>query len=709
MMKNNIILRCAALLIAVTMPYTAMGQSGPSPTAQVVTEHARASLILSADRAKPGETVWAALRIELDPGWHTYWRNPGDSGLPGAMTWAMPTAVTAGEIQWPAPKRIPYGPLMNFGFDDLVILPMPITISAEAPAQTLTIDAVGDWLVCAEICIPDRGEFRVSLAVDPSQPAQRSSDAAEIEAALAGLPKPAPWPVLLEKKGEIVSVVAGPGVSLGAQTTIEYFPHDGGLIDNAAVQTVAFNDGKMRLEVAATPTPLDLPAQTGGVLVVSDGGQRQAYTFATAAPGAMTTSAPLGAAQAGADVGLWLAIILAFAGGIILNLMPCVLPVLAMKAFAFAGHGSGAEHAAARRRDGLAYTFGVMATFGVLAGVLIGLRSAGSEIGWGFQLQSPAFVAVIAYVLLALGLNLSGVFAIGGGIMGAGESLTQKSGATGAFFTGALAVIVATPCTAPFMGAAVGYAMTQPPAVTLAVFQALALGLAAPFLVLSVVPQAAKIMPKPGAWMNRLKEILAFPMYASAAWMVWVLAQQVGPEGLAASLAGLILVALAAWLAGQAQNTSKVGVSAALAALVLVGALGLVASVANAPGAIAANASPNGATEPYSPERVAQLRAEGRAVFVNYTAAWCITCLMNERVALSTDEVKAAFEAGNYVYLKADWTNRDAGIAKSLATFGRSGVPLYVVYRPGDATPEVLPQLLTPGLVVAALQGTARP
>jgi thiol:disulfide interchange protein DsbD len=688
------------LFLRILLASLALCGTAHAQTASVKTEHARASLLLSAESVRPGDTIWAALKLELDPGWHTYWRNPGDSGLPGSITWTLPDGLTAGEMSWPTPHRIPYGPLMNFGYDNLVVLPVPITIADTVTRkQALTIDAAANWLVCAEICIPDEGSFRVTLNVDPAAPTRPSADAAEIDATLNALPKPAPWPVTLSRQGDNVMVEAGPGFAPPAGATIAYFPFDSGLIDNAAAQAVSTNGGTVRITTAVTPTPLDLPVETGGLIVVADGAAQTSYAFTAPAPGA--AAQPAMAAEG--DVGLWLAVVLAFAGGLILNLMPCVLPVLAMKAFAFAAHGD--DDAGARRRDGLAYTLGVMVTFGVLAGVLIGLRSAGSEIGWGFQLQSPAFVAVLAYVLLALGLNLSGVFQIGAGIMGAGESLTQKNGPAGAFFTGALAVIVATPCTAPFMGAAVGYAMTQPPAVTLLVFQALALGLAAPFLLLSLSPGVAKLLPKPGAWMSRLKEFLAFPMYASAAWMVWVLSQQVGAEGLAAGLAGLIFIALGAWLLGQSQAGGKLGVGAALAVLALIAAVGLTTTVANAPAA-ASGAANTAASEAYSPERVAQLRVEGRTVFVNFTAAWCITCLMNERVALSTAEVKQAFADKKVAYLKADWTNRDAGIAKTLAGFGRSGVPLYVIYAPGGGAPQVLPQLLTPGVVLDALKAS---
>jgi thiol:disulfide interchange protein DsbD len=694
-------MRRLAIALAFAVPISAVAQTPENaPSASVKTEHAKATLILSRDRAQPGETVWAALKIEMDPGWHTYWRNPGDSGLPGAIDWTLPTGVTAGDIVWPVPDRIPYGPLINFGYSNTVLLPVPLKLDQSLTGpQTLSIAAAGNWLVCAEICIPDSGNFRVSLNIDAAKSSAASLAAPEIEQTLAAMPKDAPWPVVLARNGNAIVLSAGPNFQADTDTKVSFFPFDAGLIDNAATQKTEVDNTVLKLTVAAAPTPLDLPQQTGGLLVVDNVSGKTSYTFTTSSPAPVASTSPTANAEM-ADVGLWAAIIFAFFGGLILNLMPCVLPVLAMKALAFASHK--VNGAAERRRDGLAYTVGVLATFGALAGLLIGLRGAGSEIGWGFQLQSPSFVTIIAYVLLGLGLNLSGVFAIGGGIMGVGQNLTQRSGAAGAFFTGALAVVVATPCTAPFMGAAVGYAMTQPPLVTLLVFESLALGLAAPFLLFSLVPQAAKILPKPGVWMDRLKQVLAFPLYASAAWMVWVLSQQVGPEGFAAALAGLVFLSLAAWLLGLAQQSERVSASLICGALAFLAAVALVVTVSKAPGAGNTTNVSGANYEAYTPARLTELRSQGRPVFVNFTAAWCITCLMNERVALSTAEVKQAMIDKNVAYLKADWTNRDPEIAKTLASFGRSGVPLYVYYGPKAAAPQVLPQLLTPGLVAAA-------
>jgi thiol:disulfide interchange protein DsbD len=386
--------------------------------------------------------------------------------------------------------------------------------------------------------------------------------------------------------------------------------------------------------------------------------------------------------------------------------MPCVFPVLSLKAAALARH---IEHPGAARREGLAFLVGVVATFLVLAGLLIAARAAGQAVGWGFQLQSPVVVASLALLMLLVGLNLSGLFEIGTSVQGAGTGLTTKSGLAGAFFTGALAVVVAAPCTAPFMAGAIGWAATQPPAAALLVFLFLGLGLAAPFTALSFAPGLFRKLPKPGGWMEGFRKVLAFPMYAAAAWLAWVFAVQAGTSALPFLFAAAILAAFAAWLFGVGQRADKPLVPRAVTAVAIVLAVPLLvlgartAVPAAAPGAPQAEAGPGLPTEPWSPERVAALQAEGRPVFVDFTAAWCVTCQVNERTALAGKRVADAFAKTNAVYLKADWTNRNDAIAKELASHGRSGVPLYLVYgKAGE--PQVLPQLLTEGLVAAALE-----
>ena len=426
--------------------------------------------------------------------------------------------------------------------------------------------------------------------------------------------------------------------------------------------------------------------------------------------GAPPARAPPIAAPGG--LGLASAAVFAFLGGLILNLMPCVFPVLAMKAASLAGHGGGAHIEA--RRQGLAFGAGALMTFLALAGLLIALRAAGAQLGWGFQLQDPPVVAALALLMLAIGLNLSGVFEIGSSLQGVGSGLAGRGGPGGAFFTGVLAVVVAAPCTAPFMGSALGWALTQPPLAALTVFAALGIGFAAPFVAVSFAPALLDRLPRPGPWMETFKNALAFPMYATAGWLVWVVTQQAGADALARVLAASVALALAAWLGGLAQkrmaHSRRAGLQVVAATLLLALAVFAVVgpryaeAVTPTPGVTQADL----AFEPYSPERLAELRAEGRPVFVNYTAAWCISCQVNDRVALSTRAVAAAMRNNNVAYLKADWTKRDPVIAAELARYGRAGVPLYLVYGAGGGEPAILPAILTEGMVVRALDAAAK-
>ena len=462
------------------------------------------------------------------------------------------------------------------------------------------------------------------------------------------------------------------------------------LSDLSAPQTLNVTDGLLRLSLQTGPAyKPDAPLQ--GVLVLQDaGGQQTALTIA--APFVPDDSLPQD------SVPLWQILLLALAGGLVLNLMPCVFPVLALKAVGLAKHAHGPRRAAL---SGAAfYTAGVLVTFCGLGLGLIALRQAGAVVGWGSQFQSPVFVAGMAWVMFAVGLNLSGVYDVGFALSGIGHRLSSRGGAVGSFFSGLLAVLVATPCTAPFMGAAVAAALAGTPAITLAIFAAMGVGLAAPYVLIASIPAAARLLPRPGRWMLVLRQILAFPMYAAALWMLWAISVQLGPLGVALTGLGLLLVGFAAWLVSQ-----DFGRFARLLAVVsLLGCVGLLVSLADAPDARAALASEAG-SEPFSAARLAALRAEGRPVFVNMTAAWCITCLVNERVALGTDAVRQGFAARNIVYLKGDWTRQDTAITAFLAALGRDGVPLYAFYAPGQPAPVVLPQLLTPGMILDAIKG----
>ena len=667
------------------------------------TEEVKAELLADRAAVAPGGSVWLGLDLKIKSGWHTYWRTPGDSGQPTSIRWTLPAGVTAEPIQWPVPDRVEVLGIMNFGYHDHVTLLNELKVDAGAVPADAVIKADVTWLVCADVCIPQDASFSMPLKIDPAA-TETTPAATAIQVVRNSLPQAAPFPVKATRSGNQLTFTAGPGVA-GDVKNVTYFPYQDGLIVNATPQTAKVSGDTVSVAVAAEKKSETI-ANASGILVMeraAPGGGTAKVGYAFDAP--ISWTGPAAGDAAGAETSFALALLFAFLGGIILNLMPCVLPVLVMKAMSFIKQ-SGAS-AAERRKDALFYTAGVLAAFTALVGSLIALRAAGAAIGWGFQLQSPVFVAIIAYVMLILGLNLSGVFVIGGNF-GMGQSLTTKPGATGSFFTGLLAVVVAAPCTGPFMGTALGFALTQSPLMSLVIFEALALGLAFPYLLLAFVPAAGKLLPRPGVWMDRIKQVLAFPLYGSAAWLVWVLAQQVDPIGLAFAFAGVVAVGFAAWIYGIAQQSEQRGrqIGLGFAGLAVVAVIAVIFSLndraAAAPaqsGAVAEGAP----SEPFTAARLKELQAAGRPVLVNFTAAWCLTCIVNERVALSHQDVADALKGRNVAYLKADWTNRNAEITTALHALGRDGVPLYVIYDARGGTPKILPQLLTPAIVTEAI------
>ncbi len=698
----------------------ALAVSGQALAQPVNTGHLTAELVSETQAFAPGQTVHIALRQQIQKGWHTYWRNPGDSGEPTRLKWTLPAGWSVSEFTWPTPHRLPVGPLVNYGYTGEVLLPMTLTVPASARAgQSVTLTAGASFLVCADICVPEDGTLTLTLPVAAAPGAPDAKWAGPIAASLAAAPKPSDLTAVFEKRpGGLALAVTGAALKGADMAEAYFYPYQSTVIDHARPQIV--ERGPQGLTLTLTPgydfqgaTP---PTTLTGVLSV--GGK--AYEIA-AAPGAPPAGAaglgPPPARVAGGggsgDLGLVSAAFFALVGGLILNLMPCVFPILAMKAASLAGHGGGA-HAEARRQ-GLAFGAGVLATFLALAGLLIALKAAGSAIGWGFQLQSPPVVAVLALLILAVALNLSGLFEMGTSLQGVGSGLATKGGLAGAFFTGALAVVVAAPCTAPFMGPALGWALTQTPIAALVVFAALGIGFAAPFVLVAFAPALLDRLPNPGPWMDVFRKALAFPMYAAAAWLVWVLTVQAGSDALIRVLGAAIVVALAAWLAGAAQRASALGrrplalvaSAAVLAAGAIFAAVGPGYALAGTEGAAATASKAEVPYEPYSPARLAELRAEGRPVFVNYTAAWCVSCQVNDRLAISTKGVAEAMKAGNAVYLKADWTRKDADIAAELARFGRAGVPLYLVYGADGSDGVILPSILTEGIVVKALNKAA--
>ena len=694
---------------------TALIFAAPAFAAPVKSPHATTELVAATVSAAPGAKLQVAIVQTFDKTWHSYWRNPGDAGEATTIAWTLPTGWSAGAIQWPTPKRLPVGPIMNYGYEGGVILPVMLQVPADAVVgQTVTLSAVVQFLVCADVCVPDQATVTLPVTITAAPGAADPMWSGKIAQTLASLPKPGVLSASYRRqKGLIELAVVGAPLAGAGDHDVYFYPVSDKMIDHAKPQTV--ERGKEGLTLALTPLGDlakggDLP-QLEGVLV-ADGKAFEISAADSPAPmGASGLGAPKAVKVAAPQSGLLGAIAFAFLGGLILNLMPCVFPILSMKAAALAGHAGEASGA---RLQALAFLGGVLVTFAALALALIGARAAGEAVGWGFQLQSPVIVAVLALIMLAAAMNLSGVFEIGTSAQGLGSGLASRGGLIGSAFTGILAVVVAAPCTAPFMGPALGYALTQPAIVAVAVFVALGLGFAAPFTLLAFSPALLRRMPRPGVWMDTFKHLLAFPMYAAAAWLVWVLAQQTDSEGLARVLAAGVLLALCVWLFGFAQRRRASGgrgfVTGGLAAITLVAGVAAVAAQPfaphSAPGTMTTSAGAVTA-EPWSPGKVAELQAAGRPIFVNFTAAWCVTCQVNERGAFSSPSVAKAFAATKAAYLVADWTNRDAAIASALSDQGRIGVPLYLVYDAAGGAPHVLPQLLTPATVVAALDHAA--
>ncbi|WP_245969724.1 protein-disulfide reductase DsbD family protein [Thiocapsa rosea] len=669
-----------------------------------------ARLVAERSEIAPGETVDLALVFEIRPGWHTYWRNPGDSGDPPRVEWTLPEGVEAGPLSWPRPEVIPVGPLANYGYSERVVHLIALSVPADWPiGEPVRIRADADWLVCEEHCIPESGRFDLTLPTGAGAGARPGPiDPAQAEffaAARVGLPN-----------GRIEGAALGvAGAGLGLVIPLDelseeidgawFFAGEWGLIEHAAEQPWRLLDGHLRIDLL--PGALSDQAAPDGLLVVADAlGEVRSYEVA-----AVRGPLPEEVAR-DRPIGLPLAFAFALLGGLILNLMPCVFPILAMKALSLVNGLSGQGPEAARERvlHGVAYTTGVLLFFAGLAVLLLALRAGGAAVGWGFQLQYPPFVVFMAYVFFVIGLSLSGAVTLGARLMSLGGARTG-SGTAGAFGTGALAALVAAPCTAPFMGAALGYAVTLSWPLALAIMLTLGFGLALPFLLLSLVPQLARLLPKPGAWMETLKQALAFPMFAAAAWLVWVLSVQTGSAGVALVLGGLVLLAFALWLRERTRGLPSVrrrwGLAGTSAALICALYLGVATDRLTAPTLSEGEVSASGlASEPYSPERLAAAIDARRPVFVNMTAAWCITCLVNERVALSASDVARSFTDAGVLYLKGDWTNRDPAITAYLADHGRNGVPLYVFY-PADGDPQVLPQILTEDMVLRAIRTSA--
>jgi thiol:disulfide interchange protein DsbD len=698
-MDRLIRLSTARVLLAALLAAATAATAASPP---VRTDHLQSRLVAGTTAAVPGTRMMLGLLLEHDPHWHTYWRNPGDSGLPTELELTLPDGVLAEPIAWPHPQRFELAEIVNFGYGGRRLLPVSITIPAGYAAPSLPVRATASWLICEVECIPGEAEYALELPVA----ATADTDprwAQDFAAARADLPQPATATLTVaEDDGAILLALQGLDPA-ATPSQWQWFPETADVLANGALPQWQRAGKSWQARWSKSAYFTALPADVALVAVGEDGSARR-FAGQAAPLAAMPPSSPAAAGDAGPlSLTLLPALLFAFLGGLVLNLMPCVFPVLSIKAM---GALASADDRAELRRHGAWYTLGVVATFLLLAGVLLALRAGGEQLGWGFQLQEPRFIAAIALLLFAMGLSFSGVWEFGGQIAGTGQRLAEGHGARASFFTGALAVVVASPCTAPFMGTALGWALAQPAAAALAVFAALGLGLAAPMLVLGLVPALARVLPRPGPWMDGFRQLLAFPLYLTVAWLLWVYGLQTSPLGMAWLLAALTALAFALWLLGRrpAMRSRRWRAAAALAAVVaLAFAVGLPLS-APEPAAAALPEADAGAAEPWSEQRLAELRAAGRPVLVNMTAAWCITCLANERIALSTETVRDALAERDVAYLKGDWTRQDEAITRYLERHGRNGVPLYVLYPPGDGTPRVLPQLLTADGVADAIR-----
>jgi len=713
----SLVLRCLLSLCLLCLSLTAPAQT------TLRNEQVQAELLAHAPQGvQAGQTFWLGLKITHAPHWHTYWQNPGDSGLPTQLHWQLPAGLQAGEIAWPLPKKIPIGTLANYGYEDTVLLAVPVTVTPQfQPPITgqLRIELQAQWLVCRQECIPQEGRFALDL---PTRSAT-ALHGALFDTAHSTTPQPLSGGhhARIADDGKALQIRIEQLPAAWRGQTLTLLPVTASVVDNAAAQgkgwTQQWNGAAWTARVPVSIERSDSPAQMQWVLALGpetapkppalqvstplDGRWPQQAAAGGISPElakalAANTQTPTPAQTS--PLGLGLALLGAFIGGLILNLMPCVFPVLAIKLLALVRPGTTA---AQHRSAGLAYTLGVVLSFVLLGALMLALRSAGEQLGWGFQLQSPAMVIGLAVLFTLIGLNLAGLFEFGQMLPSSLAALQSRHPVVDAALSGVLAVAVASPCTAPFMGASLGLAISLPAWQALAVFASIGLGMALPYLLVSLWPTLAHRLPRPGAWMETFRQAMAFPMFATVVWLVWVLGQQTGMDGAAALLALLLLLGFAIWSATRGGRT-RVALLA-LAAALLLGLWQQWPAPAAEPAASApADGGVGAHWQAWSAQTVREANAQGRTVFVDFTAAWCVTCQYNKKTVFAREDVLSAFDRKQVLTLRADWTRRDAAISAELNALGRSGVPVYAVYAPGKP-PVVLSELPSASEIIAAL------
>lgn len=720
-LRRAIVFLVALWVVALGLPplqaqIPVVGDGGPGP---VKAQHLTAELVSLAPTIAPGGSQVVGLLMTLEQGWHVYWFNAGDSGEPPHIDWLLPQGFTAGPMQFPVPARLPLGPLMDFGYKDHVTFPITITADRSAATGTAHLHAQISWLVCQDQCVPGKAHLGLNLNVQPNGPdSTQEANSGALGEALNALPTllPASYSVSAHADAKRIAIRLIDGTR---EKDLEYFPfdHDANPMINAAEQVVEPRSDGAVLYLDRSPQVTTL-SSLHGLLKLS---ANRAYDVTIpVAMGEIGTSgssgATLGHMTAAAAIGL------AFLGGILLNLMPCVFPVLFLKALGLVQTTANADENSRRRllTHGLMYALGIVVSFWAIVGVLLAVRAGGSHVGWGFQLQSPGFVAVLACFLFLFAMSLAGQFDFGLSLMSAGDSLARKQGYAGSFFTGVLATVVATPCTGPFMGAAIGFAVAQPAVLAFAVFTSLALGLALPYVLLSWQPAWARMLPKPGAWMEILKQLTALPLFLTVIWLTWIYGQAFSSADAVSQVSYLLIaflvLAISGWALGRWPASRLGRITAVLLALVALwiplqqrrhAMLRSAEAAAPANTMTEANAGPL-VWKPYSDAAISQARAAGRPVFIDFTASWCLSCQVNERLVLKSPEVQDQFRQRNFTLLRADWTNEDEAITNKLASLGRAGVPTYVLYPAAQSSgPDILPELLTKDLVLKAIRKDA--
>ena len=677
----------------------------PAPlSAQLVYQaHTRVTLIAERGDVPPATPLWVGVQLRMDRDWHVYWQNPGDSGLAPSIEWKLPEGFTAGKIQWPYPRRINVGPLTSFGYEDEVILWSEISPAPDLPyGKNIEVAARVKWLACKVDCIPGEAELALSLPVRPQSLEIYPAGKKALEKSRLLWPvDSSPWTVRAENHPQNFVLNFSAANAAASLQDVAFFPYDDKLIEHAAVQELKIAPPSGQLIVQKSPLLTKTPQYIEGIVVQANGWDEPGLYRALKIKVPLENSHLFGAAPV-LPATVLLICLSAFIGGIILNFMPCVLPVLSLKVIELI------KSAGNRRKifvSGLLFTAGVVVSFWILAGVLLVLKAAGHQLGWGFQFQSPVFVAAIACVLFVLGLNLLGVFEINLGFSLPG---LPSTGSAGNFFSGVLATVVATPCTAPFMGTAIGFALAQSPVVAVLIFTCLGLGMASPYLLLCFFPQALRFVPKPGRWMIGLKAILGFILLACVIWLGWVLGLQKGVGAGTVLFAGLWLVGMGLWLWGFIQTGKKNILSMlCVVALSAGGFFWAVVGTDVLPAGIKSSQelkSAGVAWQNFSPQRLAELCSEKKPVFIDFTAAWCLTCQVNDRLVFQNKKVVRAFEDLGIVALKADWTNHDEQITKALTGYGKNSIPLYVLYGDKQDEPVLLPELITPDMVIDILR-----